>query len=57
MIKFKPKAYFTDLDGTLLDLPKTKEGISLDNLNIVKEKTKVVHLLLLRLVVLLLNMF
>ncbi|SGA03017.1 putative hydrolase [Mycoplasmopsis arginini] len=40
MIKFKPKAYFTDLDGTLLDLPKTKEGISLDNLNIVKEKNQ-----------------
>lgn len=40
MINFKPKAYFTDLDGTLLDLPKTKEGISLDNLNIVKEKNQ-----------------
>ncbi|WP_330463371.1 HAD family hydrolase [Metamycoplasma gateae] len=40
MINFKPKAYFTDLDGTLLDLPKTKEGISLDNLNILKTKNE-----------------
>ncbi|BAP39433.1 Cof-type HAD-IIB family hydrolase [Metamycoplasma canadense] len=38
MINFKPKAYFTDLDGTLLDLPKTKESISKDNLNILKQK-------------------
>ncbi|ENY53842.1 Hypothetical protein, putative COF family HAD hydrolase [Metamycoplasma alkalescens 14918] len=38
MINFKPKAYFTDLDGTLLDLPKTKEKISQKNLNILKEK-------------------
>ncbi|PZW00588.1 HAD family hydrolase [Metamycoplasma auris] len=38
MINFKPKAYFTDLDGTLLDLPKTKEKISEKNLQILKGK-------------------
>ncbi|MGX9339161.1 HAD family hydrolase [Mycoplasma sp. 125] len=38
MINFKPKAYFTDLDGTLLDLPKTKEGLSKENFEIVKSK-------------------
>ncbi|TPR53859.1 Cof-type HAD-IIB family hydrolase [Metamycoplasma neophronis] len=31
MLNFKPKAYFTDLDGTLLDKPRTKEMISQEN--------------------------
>ncbi|AZZ65709.1 HAD family hydrolase [Metamycoplasma phocicerebrale] len=35
MIDFKPKAYFSDLDGTLLDLPNKAEKISKENLEIV----------------------
>ncbi|MBN4089653.1 HAD family hydrolase [Mycoplasma enhydrae] len=34
MIDFIPKAYFSDLDGTLLDLPKKPEKISKENLEI-----------------------
>ncbi|WP_369085858.1 Cof-type HAD-IIB family hydrolase [Metamycoplasma spumans] len=37
MLNFKPIAYFVDLDGTLLDEPKTKEKISNENIEYMKK--------------------
>ncbi|MBN0970435.1 HAD-IIB family hydrolase [Mycoplasma phocoeninasale] len=37
MLNFKPRAYFLDLDGTFLDLPKTENRVSEDNINIARQ--------------------
>ncbi|AXE60961.1 haloacid dehalogenase [[Mycoplasma] phocae] len=37
MLDLKPRAYFLDLDGTFLDLPKTENKVSEDNINTARQ--------------------
>ena len=37
---FKPQIYFIDLDGTTLDLPKSKSKISRKNVEAIKKINK-----------------